>query len=417
MSRELVEAQRPIRVLRSVAWPQALMERFFSSGERELPRPEYKVDRRIYTAIQVLDELAARTDPRDPGEALLKRSAESFALAGRMLDAIGSKRLYAISRELYGAPNDQTRDPRVTNKDLALHILDLASGYRDKDLGGPPPAVLPAEEVARELRHRFRRFFGDDAPRVSVVGALSARAVAGSAQVRLRGRTGFSEAELIRLEHHEGYVHVATTLNGKRQPILDALGLLSPRAVRVQEGLAVFAELMAQALDLERLKTIAARVVGIHMAAEGADFLELYRFFREHTETREEAFDATRRVVRGGLVTGGAPLTKDLCYLDGLFTVYSFLRAAIVRRRPELVRLLFVGKVDTSDLPELVALAEEGLLELPRFSPSWGKDLRFLAAQMGLSALMTQTDASAWMRYCDELMERVSSPERSEVDA
>jgi hypothetical protein len=57
------------------------------------------------------------------------------------------------------------------------------------------------------------------------------------------------------------------------------------------------------------------------MAEEGADFLDLYRFFLGRGSDEENAFDNARRVCRGGLVEGGAPFTKDVCYLDGLLRV------------------------------------------------------------------------------------------------
>src|SRR5688572_31895623 len=54
----------------------------------------------------------------------------------------------------------------------------------------------------------------------------------------------------------------------------------------------------------------------IQMAEDGADFLDLYRFFLGRGHDEENAYDNARRVCRGGLVEGGAPFTKDVCYLD-----------------------------------------------------------------------------------------------------
>src|SRR5688572_33223792 len=67
----------------------------------------------------------------------------------------------------------------------------------------------------------------------------------------------------------------------------------------------------------------------IQMAEDGADFLDLYRFFLGRGHDEENAYDNARRVCRGGLVEGGAPFTKDVCYLDGLLRVTNFLRIAL----------------------------------------------------------------------------------------
>jgi hypothetical protein len=55
--------------------------------------------------------------------------------------------------------------------------------------------------------------------------------------------------------------------------------------------------------------------------------------------------------MRGGLVEGGAPFTKDGCYLDGLLRVTNFLRIALVKGQSQLVRMLFVGKLAVDDTP------------------------------------------------------------------
>lgn len=402
-SRALVKAQQPIRVLRTLNWPEEVRLGFFASGCKELPRVEYVLSPELEPAKEALDALIADFDEADPAEAWLKKTAESFRDAARMLLAVGTRRFHEISKDLYGYPATPTHDPRVSHLDLAHHVQAFVDGYRDRDLGAPPAAVVPAQSVAATLKERFDAFFGDDAPKVKVVPNLSARAVAGAEVVRIRDKTGFTPPEVVRLEHHEGYVHAATTLNGKRQPCLDALGIASPRVTSVQEGLATFAELQSQSLDLDRLEILADRVVGIQMAIEGADFIDLYVYFLEHSDSPEESYDVARRVIRGGPLTGRGPFTKDVSYLEGLLLTYNFIQAALNRHRPELLRLLFVGKIHTDDLPLLLQLEHEGVVIPPKFLPHWAQDLRFLAAQMGFSSFLNRTDARAWVDYCDQL--------------
>ncbi|MFY9974739.1 MAG: tyrosine/phenylalanine carboxypeptidase domain-containing protein, partial [Chromatiaceae bacterium] len=66
--------------------------------------------------------------------------------------------------------------------------------------------------------------------------------------------------------------------------------------------------------ELDRLRRLADRVIAIQMAIDGADFLEVYDFFMERTGDADQAFESARRVFRGGVLTGGAPFTKDVVY-------------------------------------------------------------------------------------------------------
>jgi uncharacterized protein (TIGR02421 family) len=202
---------------------------------------------------------------------------------------------------------------------------------------------------------------------------------------------------------------VATTLNGRAQTALPFLASGAPRTTTTQEGLAIFTEFTAQVMDVERLRRLTDRILAIHMSERGADFIELYRFFLEHGHTETQAFDCARRVVRGGLVEGGAPFTKDVCYLDGLLKVSNFLRVAITKGHPEYVPLLFVGKLDLDDIPLIAHLAARGLVAPPRYLPRWARDLGFLTAYMSYSAFLNQTDLVAERRYYEGIIERAAA--------
>ena len=149
---------------------------------------------------------------------------------------------------------------------------------------------------------------------------------------------------------------------------------------------------MSGTLDPGRLHRLAERVLAINQAIEGADFLDVYRFFIDRGYQPEQAFENTRRVFRGGVLTGGAPFTKDVVYLHGLLRVHNFLRSAVAAHRPDCLRLLFVGKLDVDDIPALALLAQEGMVKQPRFLPPWAADLRFLVSYLAYSAFLNQID-------------------------
>ena len=73
----------------------------------------------------------------------------------------------------------------------------------------------------------------------------------------------------------------------------------------------MFSEFITGCIDVNRMYRISDRVIAIQMAIDGADFIEVYRFFLERKgKTKNQAFEDARRVFRGGVLTGGAPFTK-----------------------------------------------------------------------------------------------------------
>jgi hypothetical protein len=130
------------------------------------------------------------------------------------------------------------------------------------------------------------------------------------------------------------------------------------------------------------------------MSAQGAGFLQLYTFFRERSDNDApfEAFESARRVVRGGLVNGGAPFTKDSIYLQGLLEVHNYLRTAVRTGDAAYIRLLFVGKIDLDDLAAMKFLRDAGLLSEPAYMPPWATDLRYLLSYLAYSTFLNGID-------------------------
>jgi hypothetical protein len=180
------------------------------------------------------------------------------------------------------------------------------------------------------------------------------------------------------------------------------VGFPSPRTTGTQEGLAVLTEFFTQSTSVDRLRRLADRTLAIKMAEDGASFVDLYRAFQGRGYDERAAFDLARRVCRGAVLEGGAPFTKDVCYLDGLVRVTNFLRVALVRGHVDYVRLFFAGKIDSSDVPLFGRLRAEGLVTDPLFLPAWAKDLSYLTAFMSYAAFLGETDmVEARRRYED----------------
>jgi uncharacterized protein (TIGR02421 family) len=408
VSAEILDAQRPIRVLRAIAWGEEVERAFFASKGKELPRPQYPLVPGVAESGARFRALRARVSGDNALERFLRETCGAFATAARLLGAVGTKAFYHHSIELYGRPDSLTADRKTTNLDLARHFDDVIEGLAGAaDMPGPADELtLTAEEVVPELTRRFQRFFVGHPIRVEVVDSIAAKAVAGVEGVRVKRGARFSRRDLSQLEFHEGHVHVATALNGRAQPMLSFIGYPSPRTTRTQEGLAVLTEFMTQSTSVERLRRLSDRTLGIKMAEEGADFLELYRFFLGHGHDEGAAYDSARRICRGGLVEGGAPFTKDVCYLDGLLRVTNFLRVALVKGHVEFVRLFFAGKIDLDDVPVFGRLLREGLINEPLYLPAWAQDLSYLTAFMSYSAFLGECDLSVERRRYEDSIAR-----------
>ncbi|HUS67526.1 MAG TPA: flavohemoglobin expression-modulating QEGLA motif protein, partial [Kofleriaceae bacterium] len=366
---------------------------FVAGGARELPRVSYVApDPR--PALEAVEAARRLIDGDSPVHAWLGRVATALETGARMLAAVGTQEFHQLSGELYGTPTDRLADGIRSPLDLARHLESTLDHFKDAELYPSLPPRRDAESVAEILRHAVARHFGERAPEVQVVDVLSANALAGARYIRLRREATFSDRDVYQLVHHEAFVHVATTLNGVEQTRFPILGGGHPGTTRTQEGLAVFAEFITGSMDPERLRRLADRVLAIQMAIEGADFLDVYRFFLEGTHSEAQAFENARRVFRGGVLTGGGPFTKDGVYIEGLLRVHNFLRSVVQLGRIDCLHLLFSGKLDIEDVPALALLAAEGLLHVPRFLPPWAADLRFLTSYLAYSAFLTQVDLS-----------------------
>lgn len=383
----LVAAVRGIRLLQAVSWPQAVQQQFLAGvrrGQVGLPVVEYA--RHDFGAVRTeLEAILAAADPSHPLGAYLRRTAESWVIASRLLEALGTPGVTDHSIRLFGRPGDHLPGDGPSNLEAARHFIGLADEL-DQELGATEADyVLSAETVQAELQLALDRFFTGHAVAVELDPDLIAKAAAGPTRIRLRSGTGFSEYDRHQLLEHEAFVHTLTALNGREQPHFRSLARNSPRITATQEGLATFAELITGAIDIERMKRISLRIVAIHMALHGADFVEVFRFFRDAGQTEADSFASTQRVFRGVPTTGGAAFTKDTVYLHGLLSVHTFFRWCLRHRRLRLTRLLFAGKMTLQDVFALAPLFDDGTLAEPRYLPPWVQRANGLAGMLAFS--------------------------------
>ncbi len=407
----LRKAERPVRVLRSVAWPSATAEVFFKNGGRELPIVSYPpID--AAPVIEAMEKARRLADGSSPIHTWLQRVSRVIETGARMISATGTADFYKYSVELYKSPSEPMLDQVTLPLALAQQLDETLSAFNHNTLNrrlgfGANETTMSAEQLGNRMRPILTRFFGDVSPKIDIEDNLSANALAGSQYIRLRRGAVFSERDLQQLVQHEAFVHVGTSLNGRAQEKIPIIGSGHPGTTRTQEGLAVFSEMISGAMDPARMRRLADRVIAIQKSIDGADFLDLYKYFVEQGNDPRQAFESARRVVRGGLTTGGAPFTKDVVYLEGLLSVHNFLRATVQFGRIDCLHLLFCGKLDIEDLPAIMMLVENGMCSFPKFLPPWAADSAFLISYLAYSSFLNRVNLEIVRNHYTDLLSQV----------
>lgn len=400
----LYKASRSLRVLSHLRWDASVKQQFFANGAKALPEVSYaKFD--ASKTLKIIKAARRKLHSDNPIDQWLSGIATDFENTAKLLQNTAKKDFYHYSCNLYGTPLSPLIDQTNTPMGLAQQLADLFASFDSIDLGQPDVAGISADTVAKAMRKATVSMFAEKAPVVSVVDTLSANALAGAKRIRIRRGARFTDKDIQQLIQHEAYVHVATSLNGRNQDDLKILASSYPGTTRTQEGLAVFAEFITGSMDIDRMHRLADRVIAIQMAVDGADFLQVYQYFLDRIGEPDQSFENTRRVFRGGVLTGGAPFTKDIVYLDGLLRVHNFMRSMVTTKRTDVLRMLFCGKLDLEDIPVLCELSSMGLCKPAKYLPPWAADLRFLLAYLTYSSFLNKIDLSQVNTHYQQLLE------------
>jgi uncharacterized protein (TIGR02421 family) len=392
LAARIVEAQRPIRVLNAIRWDDSVEDQLKKSRYKEMPTIDYDaIDLGFEPRAKAEEfEAIARDIDRELGESdAIGRIMEATALEYRdcvqMLASRGTPAFYAFSRKLYGSPKDTFPDGKSTVRDLGHLLYEILTNVDDNMLGPQFARTINADEAVTILNDRFAAYFADTDVRVSADDAIVADAAAGNDYVKIRNGAMFSPRDIDILEVHEGWVHVATSLNGQRQTVAKWLSKGPPRTTAVQEGLAALLELFTFRTYPRRARRLNDRLLAVDKAEDGASFLDVFEWFRTEGYEEDDCFHAARRVFRGGVIEGGAPFTKDASYCKGIVLNYSFIRTAIQHNHAELIPYLFVGKVAHEDVPVLARRVHDGVVKAPHYLPIMFRDLNGLAVWMAYS--------------------------------
>ena len=418
LSNQIVEAQKPILILDSIKWPYQVQQDFLAGGGKNLPA----IDTNFYNNYQfgfdpsskreelvnLLASIKRKLGEHDSLGKILQRTVEQYIIVIDLLVQRGRKAFQKLSQELYGSANDHLRGDSKTLVQLGEKLCYIFSLPATQHLTRPYPKNVPATDAVNRLDQKLHSYFFNDGINVILSDGIVSDASAGGDTIKINSNAVFSELDLQVLEVHEGWVHIGTTLNGRNQQWATWLSVGSPRITATQEGLAVLIETLTFSSNPDRARRISDRVVAIHMAEQGADFIEVFRHFVDRSLSENESYKIAQRVFRGGMVEGGSCFTKDLSYVRGFVETINFIRSAILSDVPELLSMLFLGKLTLDDIPVLYQHVLEGTISPPQYLPPMFSDVNGLYTWFGFSSGIMSVDLALVQKHFESLFQEIS---------
>lgn len=405
LSEELIQIQRPIRILDNLKWDESIKQDFFKNKFKEQPKvtahyynqkalsydPMAKYEEFEDLELKVTNKLGRMSSVSQ----ILMRMCREYKLVLRLISTRGQPEFSKYSKVLYGSAKDAfySGGPSVLNlADILQKTIPILAG---KIISEKDSTILSAEEAKNILNTRLKNYFHDeefkDRDMVILSDQVVADAAAGAEVIKLRSDATFTQREVDLLEVHEGWVHLGTTINGMCQPYCTFLSKGPPSATITQEGLAVIMELFTFRSHPARLQRLSDRIIGINMAEDGATFIDVFNYFLSTGLDENDSYQLSSRMFRGSLPTLG-PFTKDLSYTKGFVLIYNFLRIAVKHGALAHIPLLFLGKSVLEDLPLFLDLLEQNIIVPPRFLPPQFSDLAPISSWMCFSLFMNQLE-------------------------
>lgn len=417
LSDRLISLQQPIRILDAIKWPAGIQAPFIAADGARMPAlppdhyqrqgPGFDPDVLYRQFVDLRRDVRRQLGRGDGLGRILQQTVNQYLLVIEMLRHRGTADFGRFSARLYGSASDHMRGDRKTLRQLGEKLCEIFSLPAAGHLLRPYDRDISAEMAVNILQSRLGNYFQPGDIRVMLSDGIVSDAAAGGDYIKINQDAEFTEFDLQVLEVHEGWVHVGTTLNGRSQPWASWLSVGSPRVTACQEGLAVLMETLTFSSYPTRALKVSDRVVAVDMAEQGADFIEVYRHFRERNMSPAAAYSITQRVFRGGTLQGGSVFTKDLSYLRGFVENVNFIRSSIRSGVPEVLPMLFVGKVTLDDIPILYQHYLEGTIIGPNHIPDMFRDLNGLYVWFGFSSGMSVIDMARVQRHYQKLFDRI----------
>jgi len=389
------------KILAALSWEPHVAQEFFAKKEQELPHPTYKIDvNGLSESLAALLKLAPKLKGEHPVLQWLTRVHGSIMDGVRLLLELETDSFYEICTRLYGNSQSKPFESPTSNLELADSIAERMSACSLNDIG-ESLVSMDAYTFAGAIDKKLKERAPPLPVRVEITDGIVAKVAAGMNQVRIRKDARFSELDVSALWNHEIESHCLTAHNGNLQENCDFLYSGGPRTTMTQEGLSVFFEIYGHTMSQRRFLALCDRVKAIRLVEEGANFIDLYRWYRERSDNEMDAFYATQRIFRGAKPTGGKPFTKDVVYLGGLLGVFNFLRIAVKNQNRLLVEGLVCGRISLEDVGVMATLRAHGILNPPHFVPDWLRNWEALLSFFSFNSFVANLDLSSFQAFFD----------------
>ncbi|MBT1451167.1 flavohemoglobin expression-modulating QEGLA motif protein [Glaciecola sp. XM2] len=254
--------------------------------------------------------------------------------------SIGSNDFLYDSFRYYGEPSEKD----LRNAAFVLHLPTEKQPDETFYNASAIETYLKEFAIAQGYEHNIR-----------LDENMIANALASGTTIKINAQAKVNKIDMTALAHHELGVHLATTLNGRNQP-LRILSLGCPANTKTQEGLAILSEYMAGCLTVGRLRNLALRVMAVNSMIKEKNFRASFLYLKEEfSASDEQAFSITARVYRGG------GFTKDYVYLRGFHDMLNAYETS------DCFHNLLCGKTASEYLPVINNLVNKGYLVPPKF--------------------------------------------------
>ena len=417
-SDELIRIQAPIKILDTIKWPREIEDKFLAKQTKVLPEIStdfydsiplsFNTDKTQQDLKGLRSAIEKGLGKKDKLGKILIANVDQYRIVIDMLNNRGKPMFGKLSQELYGSASHKLHGDRHTLRQLGDRLSHIFSLPAARHMSKQHPKIITAPEAVNQLSQRLVNYFHDDKIYVKLSDGIVSDAAVGGDTVKINTRAMFSESDMNVYEVHEGWVHVGTTLNGRAQPHATWLSVGSPRVTASQEGLAVLMEMLTLSSNPGRARRISDRVSAVDMAEQGADFIEVYRYFRNLHLSSKDSYRVTQRVFRGGMVQGGSFFTKDISYVRGYVENINFIRSAISTGLPELIPMLFLGKLAIEDIPDLYQAYQEGVIAGPKYLPPMFADISGLYAWFGFASGIGNIDLKGVQRHFARSFDKVT---------
>lgn len=332
---------------------QAMWQAFEDSGRAEVPPlvyPELEID--LHASREKLLALPMEDIESPLLQGLLSEKQRELDREIELIRLRDSDGFVNASIELFG-----NVEPRLMT--LANDILaKVATGPSLAHDAGVDEVVAAAEADLAWYRQRHPKLTAQ----VIVDPDLDSLLVVSQGNLYVAADIRVPGARVQPLVQHEIGTHVVTRHNGSRQA-LKQLQVGLAHYDPLQEGLGVLAEYLCGFLPADRLRVLAARVVGVEMATRKCGIAEIFhRLHGGHGLPTQDAFDVAVRACRGG------GLTKDAVYLAGLRDLLDYLAGGGE------FEALFIGKFALSQRGALEQVIEQGWARAPELLPRYLTD-------------------------------------------